>query len=380
MLINANSSLPGVLIYAPHLLPMGQHYIREHALRLRRYRPALAGRRRVPGTPIEDLPNFTFHSSPAPLREFYFLMTGWHRKLSNFVREHKIKLIHAHFGPGGVEIMPLAARLGIPLVVTFHGWDVKLGSETVSSNYERFYRWRLPQLFRKASAIICVSETWRERIVMLGCPPDKVHTNYLGVDTKFFDGNRGAFDPMSVIYVGRLISRKGVHVLLEAMRVLRDRRIAAHLTVVGNGPELSRLQAMVAQENLSVRFLGERSHVEIRELLRHAAALCAPSTTSGDQPPEALGLVLLEAQAMGVPVVGTHNGGIPETLQHERTGFLVQQASGTALAGALTTLLCDSSLNRSFGQNARAFVCERFDIARSYRFLENLYDVLPSKF
>jgi colanic acid/amylovoran biosynthesis glycosyltransferase len=375
------TDLPGVLIYAPHLLPTGHHYVQEHAARLRRYRPALAGRRRVEGTTIQEFPNFTIGNTSAGIRELRFLLTGRDAALSAFVRHHRIRLIHAHFGPGGVEIMTLAERHRIPLVVTLHGWDVRLGREAEGRNapYERVYRWRLPRLFRQASAIVCVSESWRERVLKLGCPADKVHTNYLGVDSKFFDGVRGPFDPMSIIFVGRLIPQKGVSSLLGAIRLLRERGVAAHLTVVGEGPELSQLQKIAAADALPVRFVGKSTLEQIREFLRSSAVLCAPSTTQGSKAPEALGLVLLEAQAMGVPVVATRNGGIPETLQDGRTGYLIDQDMVPALAGALEKLLTNESLNRSFGQRARAFVCERFDIERCYRRLEDLYDRIGNR-
>jgi glycosyltransferase involved in cell wall biosynthesis len=351
--------------------------VREHAARLRRYRPVLAGRRRVEGTPIDGFPNFTFETGiGARLREFRFLMGGSDAALTAFVKRHRIRLIHAHFGPGGMEIMPVAARLGIPLFVTFHGWDVKLGAETQArmSPYERLYRWRLPLLLRQASAVICVSNSWRDRVLELGCPPEKVHTNYLGLDSHFFDGVRGLFDPMSIVYVGRLVRRKGVHTLLDAVRLLRDRHVDANLTIVGEGPESDQLRSQAAELNLPIRFLGKKSPVEVRKLLREAAVLCAPSTTAGGEVPEALGLVLLEAQAMSVPVVATRNGGIPETLEDGNTGFLVDQDSPSALATSLAKLLGNEALNRSFGQRARAFVCDRFDIDRCYRSLEKLYD------
>ena len=95
--------------------------------------------------------------------------------------------------------------------------------------------------------------------------------------------------------------------------------------------------------------------------------------------PEALGLVLLEAQAMGVPVVATRNGGIPEAMEDGRTGYLVDQDSPTDLAGALATLLDNEMLNRSFGRNARAFVCDRFDIDRCYHALEALYGRIENR-
>jgi glycosyltransferase involved in cell wall biosynthesis len=260
--------------------------------------------------------------------------------------------------------------------VTFHGWDLKLAGEADAhlSPYERLYRWRLPLLLRQASKIVCVSNNWRDRLVRLGCAPEKVQTNYLGVDSTFFHGVRGQFDPISIMFVGRLVRRKGVHILLEGVRLLRERQVDVNLTIVGDGPELDQLQRTVTEQNLPVRFLGKKTPREIRELLREAAVLCAPSTTAEGEMPEALGLVLLEAQAMGVPVVATRNGGIEETLDDGRTGFLVDQDSPSALADALATLLGNESLNRSFGHRARAFVCDRFDIDRCYRSLEDLYE------
>ena len=124
--MRAGADRPGVLIYAPHLLPLSQHYVREHGLRLRRYRPVLAGRRRVEGAPIDGVPSFTLEAGfAARVREFHFLLAGHDAALTAFIRRHRVRLIHAHFGPGGAEIMRLAARLQIPLVVTFHGWDLK---------------------------------------------------------------------------------------------------------------------------------------------------------------------------------------------------------------------------------------------------------------
>ena len=170
---NDETDLPGVLIYTPHLLSGGQHYVQQHAARLRRHRPVFAGRRRVAGPALEDFPNFTFPTgSIGRLQEYRFLLAGTDPDLLAFIRRYRIQMIHAHFGPGGVEIMPLAKRLGIPLVVTFHGWDVKLSGEARRrlSLYELIYRSRLPRLFRQSSGIICVSEKWQERIVKLGLP------------------------------------------------------------------------------------------------------------------------------------------------------------------------------------------------------------------
>ena len=368
-----------VLIYAPHLLPSVQHYVREHAVRLKRYRPVMAGRQRIEGTPIGDFPNFTFGRGLLDkLRENRFLITGRDHELEAFVKRQKVKLVHAHFGPGGAEIMFLAARLKLPLVVTFHGWDVKLGAEATGriSLYERLYRYRIPRLLNQVAQAVCVSNNYRDRVIKLGADQGKVSTNYLGVDTDFFDGRRGTFNPASILYVGRLIKRKGVDCLLESLRILRERNIHAELTIVGEGSELPHLERVVKDHALSVRFLGKRPLTEVRDLMRHAAVLCAPSTTAGGEVPEALGLVFIEAQAMSVPVVGTRNGGIPETMLDGQTGLLVDEDSPLELADALATLLNDVPRNQIFGERARAFVCDRFSIERAYQNLEDVYDRL----
>ena len=322
-------------------------------------------------------PTFVFPETlSGRVREMGYLVAGFDQALISFIRRQRIRLIHAHFGPGGTEILPIAASLGIPMVVTFHGWDVKLGAEAKvrMSAYERLYRRRLPQLFRTADRVICVSKSWHERVLALGCPREKVLTNYLGVDSAFFDGRRGPVDPASVLFVGRLVRRKGVHTLIEAMSLLRSRGLEAHLTVAGEGPEEDRLRTLACDLGLPVRFLGRRTSAEVRELLRTAAVLCAPSTTADGEVPEALGLVVLEAQAMRVPVVATRNGGIPEAMEDGQTGLLVEQDSPSCLAESLAIVLGNVELNREFGEKARAFVCEYFDIARCYRNLENIYD------
>ena len=199
-------------------------------------------------------------------------------------------------------------------------------------------------------------------------------TNYLGVDSGFFDGNREDFDPLSVLFVGRLVRRKGVDTLIQSVDLLRNRGLDVRLTVVGEGPELEGLKGLAAASQVPVEFSGKKNLLEIRELLRKAAVLCAPSTTKGGEVPEALGLVLIEAQAMSVPVVGTRNGGIPETMVDGETGYLVAEDAPAELAEALGRLLGDGERNRRFGERARALICERFDIARSYERIEALYD------
>jgi colanic acid/amylovoran biosynthesis glycosyltransferase len=372
---DADAGRPSVLIYAPHLLPITQHYIHEHAARLQRYRPVLVGRRRIKGISLDKFPNFAFNTGVSGrIRELHFLLGGTDGCLEAFVRQHNVRLVHAHFGPGGGEIMRVAARLDVPLVVTFHGWDAKIGEERRGSLYERLYRKRLPHLLRQAREVICVSDFLGNRVAALGCPREKLRTHYLGVDTALFDGIRVNADAGSIIYVGRLVRRKGLRVLLEAMRLLCDQHVDVKLTVVGDGPEKERLQAVARRQHLPIRFVGIKTQGEICDLLRSAMVLCAPSTTAGANEPEALGLVLLEAQAMRVPVVATRNGGMPEALVDGCTGILVEQESPAVLAEALATLIREDGINRSFGDAARHFVRERFDIAQSCRAMEDLYD------
>ena len=165
-------------------------------------------------------------------------------------------------------------------------------------------------------------------------------------------------EPVTLLYVGRLRTRKAVAVLLEAIRRLIDEGEEAELVVIGGGEQLDELRRRAAALALddACRFLGPLPRAEVVGWYVRADVYCLPSIYEG------FPVAILEAMAAGLPVVSTTVSGIPEAVEHGTTGLLVPPEDADALAGALRRLVCDASLRRSMGLAGRQRVMEHFTI------------------
>ena len=367
---------PRVLIYAPHLLPLSQPWIRRHAEWLPGFETALAGRRRTRnGLALGDVPSFCIAdratgSFEAPL----LILFGRSPGLEAFAQRFQPDLIHAHFGPGGTEVMDLARRLAVPLVVSFHGWDAHLPADPARpSLYERRHLARRARLFTEASLVLAASRFLRTRLLELGADPGRTEVAYLGVDRDRFDGARNDDGTARIAMIGRLVRSKGTHFALEALRLLAPRVPGVELEIIGDGPERAALEHAAAALRLPVRFRGALGQPEARDLLARSRAFCFPSTVTDGAPPETHGLAAAEAQAMGVPVAAATTGGIPEVVSDGSTGFLVPDADPPALAAALERLLTDDGLRRRMGELGQRHVAAHLDLRANLARLADRY-------
>jgi colanic acid/amylovoran biosynthesis glycosyltransferase len=278
-------------------------------------------------------------------------------------------LIHAHFGRGGALALPIARALGVPLVVTFHGADATKETHYRRRLVPRVYGRRLAALQQEAALFVCVSEFVRDTLLARGFPAEKLEVIHQGVE---IDGNRieapAAGEPY-ILFVGRFVEKKGVGDLIEAMRLLAARGSDIRLVLVGDGPLAERLRAK-ARGLEQVMFAGWLPNPEVRRLMRGAAAVCVPSVTARDGDSEGLPTVIFEAMAEGAPVVATRHAGIPEAVEHGRTGLLVPPGDPRALADALERLLANPELRRDFGAAGRRVALDRFSAIGQSRRLE----------
>jgi glycosyltransferase involved in cell wall biosynthesis len=275
------------------------------------------------------------------------------------------RLIHAHFGPGGAFALPLARALGIPLVVTFHGGDA-----TKETHYRRIplraYQRRLAALQREAALFVCVSAFIRDILLARGFPGEKLVVIHQGIEILPAPPPSPAEEPY-VLFVGRFVEKKGVAHLIDAMRRLGGD--APRLVLVGDGPLAAELRRR-AEGLPRVEFLGWQSAAAVRRRMRGAVAVCVPSVTARSGDTEGLPSVAIEAMAEGAPVVATRHAGLPEAIEHERTGLLVPEGDPQALAAALAAVIGRPDFRRRLGEAARAAAIERFDVIRQSRALE----------
>ena len=165
----------------------------------------------------------------------------------------------------------------------------------------------------------------------------------------------------TVLFVGRLVERKGVGDLLEALSLLKDEFPALRLEVVGDGPERTKLESRADELGLAERvaFFGELRGVELYRRYARCTLFAMPSKTLRDDV-EGFGTVFLEAGLFAKPSVGTWSGGIPEAILDGKTGILVKEGDVSGIAAALKNLLMNADLARTLGDNARERVLREF--------------------
>ncbi|UNK69722.1 glycosyltransferase [Microbacterium sp. H1-D42] len=289
-------------------------------------------------------------------------------------------VIHQHFAYGSRAAVSAARRTRRPLIVTVHGGDAFV---PLTPLRERGVRARPALLamqrevktaYREADLILAVSEYIAGIAVQGGASPDRVRVHYQGVDTDIFAPSPAVDEAGTrrLLFVGRLVDVKGVFDLLTASSAVIDDH-PHELVFVGDGPARAGLEE-AARDLPHVHVLGGRASAEVRDLLHSAHALALPTRING-RAREAAGLVLLEAQACGVPVIAYDSGGTSEMMEADVTGWLAPEGDVAALQERLAESLSQTpDRRREMGSRARAFVVEHRSLSTSARRLSAIYE------
>jgi colanic acid/amylovoran biosynthesis glycosyltransferase len=360
--------MPNVLIFKETLLPPSETFILAQMGALTRFSPHLVGLEPTcKGLPLPEQPLLLSRraSRVAELRAKVYRRIAFAPLFHGRVRHLQPDLIHAHFASGGKTLLGLHKKLRRPLLVTLHGGsDVPIQKPRVG-----IYR----ELAEKATLFLCVSEFIRKQAIDAGFPAEKLRVHYIGVDRTLFFPPPEVAATDSVLFVGRLVEMKGCEYVLRAMRVVQATRPATELTIVGDGPLRAGLERLALQLGIRCEFLGTQPSPFVRQMLRRSRLLCLPSVTTSDGHIEGLGIVLLEAQAMGVPVVSTLHSAIPEAVADGVTGTLVPERDSEKLAAAILQLLEDRELWQRYHLATQGHVDGKFDLRKQTALLEEIY-------
>ena len=363
---------PRALLYRSDLLPPSETFIAAQAAALRRYQPVFIGLRRSrPSLPLPSallLPGY-------PGARRLFQQTGFAPGLAQAARAQNASLIHAHFALDAAEALPLARALGLPLLVTLHGYDIMCSDEAHRGTRRgRLYLARRQQLWSQAAMFLCVSNAIRVRALERGFPAHTLRVLPIGVDTQTLVPAPELTRQPVILFVGRLVEKKGCRLLLHAMIQVQQTLPGARLLVAGEGPERPHLEAFATEHLPGTRFLGAQTPQQVRALMRSARCLAAPSITAADGDSEGLPTVLCEALALGLPVAGTRHSGIPELIRHREHGLLSAERDVEALAQHLIELCTGDAMAQRLRSAGRARVKQSFDLTRQTRLLETIYD------
>jgi colanic acid/amylovoran biosynthesis glycosyltransferase len=364
------------IIYCDHLLYASETFIRAQASALKRHLPVYAGLRRVRGLELtkQRICILNDGSLVGRAKEVAFKLFGMAPGFVKDLQLLKSHLIHAHFGADGLRALPIANKLGVPLIVSFHGSDAtvtNVDSHKVPYGHRRYLA-NKSQLQKGASHIIAVSEFVKSKLLAQGYPEEKVKVHYIGIDTQLFSPGSEESEPV-VLFVGRLAERKGVDYLIRAMALVQNEIPELELVIIGDGPLRPQLEAMAKASLRRFRFLGVQTPEQVRDWMSRMRIFAAPSVRIGSGEEEGLGMVFLEAQAMEKPVVSFASGGIVEAVEHEVTGFLEQERDWQSLAKDISLLARDANLRRRMGTAGHERVLRLFNIERQTAILEDLY-------
>ncbi len=378
-----SGEIPQIVIFRQNQFRPSEVFIRQQAESLTRYRPLYVGRASFgPTPPGREALFLNGGGSRVTPRALWQMLTRDPGPYLRLLGARRPALIHAHFGVDGVQILPLARRLGVPLVTTFHGFDATLKTQA----FLRSPAWFNYPLFRASLArhgafFLCASEFIRSKVLAMGFPPERTRTHYLGVDCGAIVPRESGEETQTVLHVARLVEIKGTEILIRAFAIAARSRPGWRLEIIGDGPLRGRLEALVRDCGVkeAVDFLGVRPHEEVMMRMRRSAMVVLPSIEPKDGRREGLGMVLLEAAAIGLPVIGSRSGGIAETMCEGESGLLVPPGDPQALATTLATLMDDPTRRLAMGASGREFVTRNFDRGRQTKRLEALYDALLQK-
>ncbi len=295
------------------------------------------------------------------------------------LKQERARLIHAHFGPQGVAMLPLKRWLKLPLITTFYGYDATQlpREEAWGSAYQR--------LFREGDLFLVEGNTMKRALTAIGCPPGKIRIQHIGIDTEKFQFRERkpvAGGKIILLFCGRFVEKKGLLYALKAARLFVNEGRSLEFRIIGDGPLRSCVESFILENNLGqyVRLLGYQTHDVFVEELKTAHLYIQPSVTARNGDSEGgAPTTLLEAQASGVPVLSTHHADIPEAVINGKSGFLVPERSPEALAERLTYLADYPEMWPGMGRAGREHVETNYTIYKEAGNLENIYDSFLGK-
>jgi colanic acid/amylovoran biosynthesis glycosyltransferase len=278
-----------------------------------------------------------------------------------FLKGGPYDVVHCHFGTSGV-IGAALQRMGAikaPLITTFYGHDI---SSYVRSRGPDVYN----ELFRRGALFTHISAYQRDKLLAVGSPPERTTLHRIGVDIgrfAFAPRTLAPGEPVRLMTTARLVEKKGLEYSIRAVARVAAQHPNIRYRIVGDGKLREQLQALIDELGMAgtIELLGWRSQDEVRELYAQSHLFVLASVTASNGDEEGQGLVLQEAQAMGLPVVCTRHNGFPEGLVEGESGLLVPERDVEALADAIASLVARPERWAAMGQAGRAHVEAHFD-------------------
>lgn len=266
-------------------------------------------------------------------------------------------IVLCHFGVNG-ELAVKLRDIGVikgKVVTVFHGYDI---TSYIKDRGENVYN----RLFEKGELFLPISANWANRLERLGCSKERIRVHRMGVDIERFQFSVLSYHKgkkLRIVSVARLVEKKGieygVQAVIRAMEIFPD----IEYRIIGDGPLNDKLNEIIEKHNLSQSIIleGTKNQDAVIEILKnHADLLLMPSITAENGDQEGIPVVLMEALAVGLPVIATSHSGIPEIIKDNITGYLVPEKDVEALRKCILDFTNNVELNKKISLEGRKLV------------------------
>ena len=317
-------------------------------------------------------------------RWFYYgiqkRISGGDPYFEKILRHRRAGLLHAHFGHNGVYALKASLNTGIPQITTFYGMD--LSNRRMVSALAADYEY----MFKHGALFLVEGAHMKEKLSQLGCPTEKIKIQRIAIPVEKITyrprrvkapGEKAIF-----IFGGRFTEKKGLIFALEAMRIVRQKRRDFEFRIIGAGHLEDEIRSMISRRSMEeyVKLLGFLNYSDYLREMEGADIFIHPSVTAADGDSEGgAPTTILEAQAMGMPILSTYHADIPNVVVPEKSALLAPERNADVLAQHALYLLENRDAWESMGKEGRRFIEGNHDIVKEVVNLEHIYKDFISK-
>jgi len=298
-------------------------------------------------------------------------------RTSKALRQHDVRVLHAHFGYTGSQVLPVKEKTGLPLVTTFYGEDI--------SALARLDRWQraYSELFNRGDFFLVEGPHMQKQLLNIGCPPGRAGIQRIALKLDRYPFRqrlpKGKTGTIRLLFCGSFREKKGLVHALDAARIAHERFPKLEFYVLGDGELRLQVEQRIERYQMAsyTHLLGFQSHQRMIEEMTAADIFISPSVTAANGDSEGgAPTTILEAQSCGVPVLSTDHADIPNVVMPGQSALLAPEGDTETLGKNLCTLLAEPERWAEMGRHGRAFVERYHNITCEIRSLEELYSTL----